>query len=117
VGAAAGLVASTIGVLLTRGRATVVYPEAPLTFRMQTPLVLDNSQQAFRYASQQDYNARIARPPAQRPGYGPGGYGAPPAPYYYGGGYYPPAYAYPYAYPYWGPSFYFGYGGRWGRRW
>jgi hypothetical protein len=118
VGAAAGLVVSTIGVLLTRGRPTVVGPETPLTFSMETPIGLDNSQQAFQYASQQDYNAGL-RPP-MRPGYGsaygPGpGYGyPPPAPYY--GGYYaaPYAYGYPYAYPYWGPSLYFGFGGRWG---
>jgi hypothetical protein len=118
VGAAAGLVVSTIGVLLTRGRPTVVGPETPLTFSMETPIGLDNSQQAFQYASQQDYNAGL-RPP-MRPGYGsaygPGpGYGYPaPAPYY--GGYYaaPYAYGYPYAYPYWGPSLYFGFGGRWG---
>jgi hypothetical protein len=117
VGAAAGLVVSTIGVLFTRGRATVVYPETPLTFSMETPIVLDNSQQAFQYAGQPDYNARMARPPAPRPGYGPGVYGgAPPPPYY---GYYPGAYGYPYPYPYWGPSVYFGFGGRWGygRRW
>jgi hypothetical protein len=107
VGAAAGLVASTIGVLLTRGRATVVYPETPLTLRLEAPLTLDNSQQAFQYASQQDYNARVARPPAPR---------RPPPPYY--GAYYPPVYGYPYPYPYfWGPSVYFGYGGRFGRRW
>jgi hypothetical protein len=119
VGAAAGLVVSTIGVMLTRGRPTVVYPETPLTFSMETPLVLDNSQQAFQYASQYDYNARVARPMAPRPGYGsaygPGyGYGAPP-PYY--GGYYAP-YPYAYGYPYfYGPSVVFG--GRWGygRRW
>jgi hypothetical protein len=117
IGAAAGLAVSTIGVMLTRGRPTVVGPETPLTFSMETPIVLDNSQQAFQYASQYDYNARVARPPAPRPGYGPGVYGAPP-PYY--GGYYPGPYAYPYPYPYfYGPSFYFGYGGRWGygRRW
>lgn len=122
VGAAAGLVASTIGVLLTRGRATVVGPETPLTFSMETPIVLDNSQQAFRYATQQDYNARTTGAPGPRPrpgyGYGPGVY-RPPAPYY--GGYYAPGYGYPYpyayGYPYWGPSLYFGFGGRFGRRW
>jgi hypothetical protein len=112
VGAAAGLVVSTIGVLLTRGRPTVVYPETPLTFSMQTPIVVDNSQQAFQYASQYDYNARVAPP---RPGYGPA-YGPyrPPPPY----GYAPYPYAYGYPYPYfYGPSVYFG--GRWGygRRW
>jgi hypothetical protein len=117
VGAAAGLVVSTIGVLLTRGRPTVVYPETPLTFSMETPIVVDNSQQAFHFASQYDYNARVAPP---RPGYGPA-YGPyrPPPPYY--GGYYAPyPYAYGYPYPYfYGPSVYFGVGGRWGygRRW
>jgi hypothetical protein len=117
VGAAAGLVVSTIGVLLTRGRPTVVYPETPLTFSMQTPIALDNSQQAFHFASQYDYNARGAAPMGPRPGYGsaygPGPYGAP-APYY--GGYYAP-YPYAYGYPYpgfYGPSLYFGFGGRWG---
>jgi hypothetical protein len=117
VGAAAGLVVSTIGVLLTRGRPTIVGPETPLTFGMETPLALDNSQQAFQYASQMDYNAGNGRPPMMRPGYGsaygPGyGYAAPP---YYG---YAAPYPY-YGYPYWGPSVYFGFGGRWGhgRRW
>jgi hypothetical protein len=118
VGAAAGLVASTIGVMLTRGRPTVVYPETPLTFNMETPLTLDNSQQAFQYAAQQDYNAGVARP-APRPGYGSAyGPGYPPPPPYYGA-YAPYPYPYAYGYPYWGPSVYFGFGGRWGygRRW
>jgi len=119
VGAAAGLVASTIGVMLTRGRPTVVYPEMPLTFNTETPLTLDNSQQAFQYAAQQDYNA--GGRPAPRPGYGsaygPGYRPYPPAPYY--GGYYAAPYAYGYPYPYYGPSVVFGFGGRWGygRRW
>jgi hypothetical protein len=116
VGAAAGLVVSTIGVMLTRGRPTVVYPETPLTFSMETPLTVDNSQQVFQYAGQYDYNARVAPPQGPRPGYGygPGVYGgAPPPPPYYGGYYapYPYAYGYPYFY---GPSLYFGFGGRWG---
>lgn len=122
VGAAAGLVVSTVGVLLTRGRPTIVGPETPLTFSMETPLTLDNSQQAFQYAMQQDYNAAY-RPPVPRPGYGaaygPGYPAPPPPPYYYGGYYAPYPYAY-YPYPYyWGPSFYLGFGGRWGygRRW
>jgi|HubBroStandDraft_5_1064220.scaffolds.fasta_scaffold20711_2 hypothetical protein len=118
IGAAAGLVVSTIGVLVTRGYPTVVYPETPLTFSMQTPIVVDNSQQAFHFAQQYDYNARGAAPMGPRPGYGsaygPGPYGAP-APYY--GGYAPYPYAYGYPYPYfYGPSVYFGYGGRWGYR-
>lgn len=113
VGAAAGLVVSTIGVLLTRGRPVVVGPETPLTFAMETPITLDNSQQAFYYATQQDYNAGYRQPalrPAYRSAYGPG---YPPPPYAY-----PPVYGYPYyAYPYWGPSLYFGFGRGWGRRW
>ena len=121
VGAAAGLVVSTIGVLLTRGRPVYVGPETPLTFSMETPLTLDNSQQAFRFATQQDYYAGN-RPLAPRPGYpgyayGPGAYGPgyppPPAYGYYGA----PVYGYPYyGYPDWGPSVYFGFGGRWGWR-
>lgn len=120
VGAAAGVVASTIGVLLTRGRQTVVYPEAPLTFALETPLTVETSE-AFQPASQQDYNPRLqAGPPAYRPGYGQGPtYGPPPAPYYGGyapAPYYPYPYAYGYPYPYWGPSLYFGFG-RGFRRW
>ncbi len=117
VGAAAGLVVSTIGVLFTRGRATVVGPETPMTFSMETPITLDNSQQAFQYPAQPDYNARYARP-APRPGYG-SAYGPgyrPPPPYY---GYYAAPYPYPYYPYYYGPSVVFGFGGRWGygRRW
>lgn len=119
VGAAAGLVVSTIGVLFTRGHPVVVGPETPLTFAMETPITIDNSQQAFHYATQQDYNAG-GRPLGPRPAYGAYGsaYGPgypPPPPYGYA-----PAYGYPYyPYPYWGPSLYFGFGGRWGygRRW
>jgi hypothetical protein len=112
VGAAAGVVAGTIGVLLTRGRATVVYPETPLTFRTENPVTIQANYDAFRPASQQDYGPTMQQRPGPRPGYGP-----PPPPAY---GYYPaypypyPAYAYPY--PYWGPSFYFGFGRGW-RRW
>ena len=99
VGAAAGVVASTIGVLFTRGKPTVVYPESALTFRLEAPVTLDASSQAFHLASQQDYQpSRTLRRPPPRPAYG--GYG--PGPYYY-----PPYYPYPYFY---GPSLYFGYG-------
>ncbi len=99
VGAAAGVVASTIGVLLTRGKPTVVYPETAMTFRLEAPVTVDTSSQAFRMASQQDYQqAQTLRRPPPRPAYRP-------APYYY------PPYPYPYPYPYfYGPSIYFGYG-------
>ena len=111
VGAAAGVVAGTIGVLLTRGRATVVYPETPLTFRTEAPVTVQANYDAFRPANQQDYGPSMQqRRPGPRPGYGP-----PPPPAY---GYYPPVYGYPYPYPYpyWGPSFFFGYRGGW-RHW
>ncbi|HUJ49937.1 MAG TPA: hypothetical protein VLW25_07045 [Bryobacteraceae bacterium] len=120
VGAAAGVVAGTIGVLLTRGRATVVYPEMPLTFRTENPVTIQANYDAFRPASQQDYGPSMQQRPSPRPGYGAPGYGAPygPPPAY---GYYPAyPYPYPYAYypyPYWGPSLYFGFGRGWGRRW
>ena len=41
IGAGAGAAAGLVGVLLTRGRATVVYPETVLTFRIDTPLNVD----------------------------------------------------------------------------
>ncbi len=113
VGAAAGVVASTIGVLLTRGRQTVVYPEQPLTFRLEAPLTVEGSEEAFRPASQQDYQPTgLRRPRPSLYGYGPPPppYYAYPPPYYYGG-YFGPYYGYGF-----GPSFYFSYH-RGFRRW
>jgi len=85
IGAGAGAAASTIGVLLTRGRPTEVYPEALLTFRTQEPLTIstDRSSLAFVPVRQEDYepDAQPRQPRlARRPGYGP---------YPYGPGYYP----------------------------
>jgi len=111
VGAAAGVVASTIGVLFTRGRQTVVFPEQPLTFRLEAPLTVEGSEEAFQPASQEDYNQRtLRRPPPPRYGYGPPPpyYGYPP---YYYGGFFGPYYGYGF-----GPSFYFSYH-RGFRRW
>ncbi|MFN7996043.1 MAG: hypothetical protein U0Q18_20705 [Bryobacteraceae bacterium] len=106
IGAGAGAVAGIVGVLLTRGHPTILYPESVLTFRVDAPVTFSTevAPQAFRYVSPGDYDrpydmqARMA--PQQRP-----------APYYYG---YP--YGYPY-YPYWGPSlgFYWGPSFYWGR--
>ena len=118
MGAAAGAAASTVGVLVTRGRPTVVYPESALTFRTLEPLIIsaDRAPQAFQPVRQEDYESRLQR----RAGPPPSMY---PPPAYYGG------YAYPY-YPYswyppffYGPSFYFYsgprffYGRGFGRRW
>jgi hypothetical protein len=104
MGAIGGAVVSTIGVLVTRGHPTVVYPETELTFRLEAPLTI-NSDYAFERVSQRDYDQRVAYGPGPgpRPAYGYG----PAAPVY--PGYYAP-YPYPYAYPYWGPSFFI-YGG------
>ncbi len=93
VGAAAGAAASTIGVLLTRGRATEVYPEETLTFRTMDPLTIstERSSLAFVPVRQEDYapdtqprQPTLAR---RRPGYGGYPYPYPYPPYLYGPGY------------------------------
>ena len=91
--------AGVIGVMMTRNRPTVVYPEASLTFAVQEPLTISTARapQAFRYVGPEDYqgappvNAELRRRPA-------------PGPY----GYYAP---YPYPYPYYySPYPYYGFG-------
>lgn len=110
IGAGAGAAAGLIGVLLTRGRPTYVYPETVLTFRIDTPVVVNTTHApyAFRMVGPEDVNrpvqSRVMQPrpgPGYGPGYGPGpGYA--PAPYYE-----------PYPYPYYAP-YYYGYPGYWG---
>ena len=116
IGAGAGAAAGIAAVLLTRGKPTVLGPEARLSFRIKEPVAIstENSRQAFQPVSSDDYNA--GRSPRQRP---TGGYvaGYPAA--------YPPYYAagcspywgcgpyYPY-YGFYGPSIGFYYGGYWG---
>jgi hypothetical protein len=113
IGAGAGAAAGVIGVLLTRGRPTVVYPETLLTFRVDTQVIVDltRAPQAFRFVGPDEYDrpvqtAVVRRPPPPRPYYTP-------YPYYYPGYY--PGYYYPYAY---GPTFGIGVigirGGGWG---
>ncbi len=99
IGAGAGAVASTIGVLLTRGRPTEIYPETMLTFRLDAPVTISTAQApaAFRYADQQDYGTGEQRVAQQRP---PRPAGPPPVVY---GAPYPYPYPYPYG-PYWGPG-------------
>jgi len=114
VGAGAGLVVSTIGVLLTRGHPTVIYPEQALTFRLETPIMIDGTEAAFHPATEQDYEQHGVRQPGPSLRYGPGypaPYGYAYAPPYYGG-YFGPYYGYGF-----GPSFYFRYGRGFGRRW
>lgn len=117
LGAIAGAVVSTTGVLVTRGRPTVIYPETVLTFRIEQPITIQpRSDYAFQPASQADYDqpgmrTRTSGPPR----YGAAGYPAYPAypayPVY-------PYYGYGYGYPYLGTSFFF-YGGphHYYRRW
>jgi hypothetical protein len=104
IGAGAGAAAGIIGVLLTHNHPTVVYPETALTFRMETPVVVNTTRapQAFRYVDPNDYQrpAEARTMPVRRP-----------VPYY-GPGYYPY-----YPYPYWGPYYGYGIGIGFGRGW
>jgi hypothetical protein len=101
IGAGAGFVASVAGVLLTRGKPTIIVPETVLTFKLEQQASFSTVRGllAFRPVSPSDYapapqrrnvNYRRAYP---YPG---------PYPYYYGPGYYPP------------PGFYYGPGFRYG---
>jgi hypothetical protein len=124
IGAGAGLIASTVGVLLTRGRPTVIYPESLLTFRLahEVTISTERAPEAFRYVGTPVYG----RPPAAPGQYGPQAQYAPPARSGWnclGYGWPappvaaapvatpPPYYYYPYPY-YLGPSFTFWYGPR-----
>ena len=122
IGAGAGAAVGILGVLLTRGRPTEVYPEAMLTFETAAPVTINTAQgaQAFHYVGPDDYPQQQQANNHQGPPHRPcNGYGCPPpAPYYYGyggPGYYP-YWAPPVAF-WWGPRFYGGYWGRayWGR--
>jgi hypothetical protein len=101
IGAGAGFVASVAGVLLTRGKPTIITPEALLTFKTEQPVSFSTVRGllAFRPVSPNDYASAPQRRNANyRRAYPyPGPY-----PYYYGPAYYPP------------PGFYYGPGFRYG---
>ena len=109
IGAGAGALVS-LGAVLTHGHASVIYPEQPITFRLEQPVLVStaNAPQAFRYVQPGEYD--------QRPNGPSGNYASaapppPPPPYVYGGYGYGYPYAYGYGYPYYGgPSvgLYFG---------
>jgi hypothetical protein len=101
IGAGAGAVVGIVGVLVTRGQPSVIYPEQELTFRIEEPLTVstEHSPQAFRYVQPNEYSNQLAYGPP--PAY-PAGYAVAPAPYY---AY--PYYGYPY-YPYAGFSLFVG---------
>ena len=110
IGAGAGAAAGIIGVLLTRGQPTIVYPESTLTFRVEAPVLIstERAPQAFRYVEPADYDQPVDQQPpayaAMTPPPPPCGYPCAPPPVYYGPAYYP----YPY---YWGGPTFFFYGG------
>src|SRR6202158_114754 len=114
IGAGAGAAAGIGAVLLTRGRPTILEPEAQLSFRLVDALRIDTtqSQQAFLPVTQQDFDS--GRSERRGPRHVAGGYPYPgPGPVAYPCGYYGPCYAYPaYAYPGF-VGFYDGWG--WGR--
>ncbi len=89
IGAGAGFVASVAGVLLTRGKPTIIPPEDTLTFRLENPVTISTvrSNVAFRPVTAQDYAPEkkvAARPRLVRPYPAPYGY------YAYPYGPYPP---------------------------
>ena len=104
IGAAAGATVSTIGVLLTRGLPTVVYPETPLSFQVTAPVTIqtNNAPQAFRFVDSTDYSQVQPQTVSAYPTPAPLPFSYP---YYV---YYAPYYPYyPYYYPFYGyPSFY-----------
>ena len=102
IGAGVGAAAGLIGVLVTRNHPTVVYPETPLTFRIDSPVTVStvNAPQAFRYVGPNEYDHPVQTRLQPRPA--PGAYAAPYAPYPY------PYYPY-YGY-YWGPGVTFAWG-------
>jgi len=98
ISAGAGAAAAAIGVLLTRGRATEVWPEATLTLRLMSPVTVDTARapHAFLQVRQDDYEPRQQtlqrRPAQQQPGWG--------GPVFWGG-----------------PSIFWANGGGWGPGW
>jgi hypothetical protein len=102
IGSGAGVAAGLAGVLLTRGRATVIPAETSLTFQLEFPVTFttQRSGPAFRPVNQEDYDGgrdlrrrtdHFAVPPERHPtlypyGYSPWGYY--PGPAFFGFSYY-----------------------------
>jgi hypothetical protein len=86
IGAGIGAAAGIAGVMMTRNRPTILYPETALTFAVLEPLTVStaNAPHAFRFVGPEDYNQppiRAALQPRPRAPY-PMYYPYPP---YYGG--------------------------------
>lgn len=101
IGSGAGAAAGLAGVLLTRGRATVIPPETLLTFQLEFPVTFTTQRSipAFRPVNQEDYDGgrdlrrrtdHFAVPPERHPTLVPYGYYPGPAffrfSYYHFGG-------------------------------
>jgi len=97
IGSGAGAAAGLVGVLLTRGRPTVIPPETSLTFQLEFPVTFttQRSSPAFRPVNQGDYDGgRVLRrrtdhfavPPERHPTLYP--YGYYPGPVFFGFSYY-----------------------------
>jgi hypothetical protein len=96
--------ASTVGVLLTHKKPSVVYPQDVLTFRLEAPVTISTeaSPDAFERVTPGEYQQRTSLQTRAS------GETAPPAYYgYYG---YPYYYNYWYSPYFWGPGFSFGWG-------
>jgi hypothetical protein len=107
-GAGIGAIAGIAGVMLTRNRPTVIYPESALTFAILSPLTISTAAapQAFRFVGPEDYPSQGS----VRAGLQPRPQGMPAYPVYG---------PYPYPYPYYAPYPYYGgvsvyVGPRWG---
>ncbi len=100
IGAAIGAGAGLAGVLLTRGRPTVIPPETILTFELEFPVSFstERSHVAFRPVGPEDYQANHLQRRTERFAGAPYPYPPPPPPYYWGYG------PWPYYYP--GPAFF-----------
>src|SRR5215469_11279641 len=74
IGAGAGAVLGIAGVLLSHGAPAVVFPETPLTFRIEQSVDVntDRSPQSFQPVNPNDYQAQPQQQPQLRTGpYGP----------------------------------------------
>src|SRR5262249_4082725 len=62
VGAGAGLLVGVVGVLLTRGHPSIIYPESVLTFRIEQPVAIstEHAPYAFRMVEPTDYQRNSA---------------------------------------------------------
>lgn len=100
IGAGVGAAAGTLGVLLTRGKSTVIYPETLLTFQVTAPASVETNSapQVFRFVERADYSPteddsrHIATIAPAVPGYAYSHY------------VYAPAYYSPYPYAYYSPD-------------